>query len=204
MSVLPRSLIGSTLPGVGRRLSEGEAELLKKYQDLLTKWQKTTRLVGSVEPSWLAENVFVHSFCFLEGLPDDTRRLADLGSGAGIPGVPIAIVRPDLEVTLIEARQRRASFLSTVVRELGLGSVTVVGDRIESLPSSYDARFDAVVMRCAGSLSEMLDPALRLVRRGGIVVVSAPASGKTPGDAETLEVRAPSGLLWTFHRFQKE
>jgi 16S rRNA (guanine527-N7)-methyltransferase len=204
VSVLPRSLLGSALPGVGRRLSESETELLRKYLDLLIKWQKTTRLVGSVEPSWVAENVFVHSFCFLEGFTEGTRRVADLGSGAGIPGLPIAIVRPDLEVTLIEAKQRRASFLSTVVRELGLGSVTVIGDRIESLPSSYDAGFDAVVMRCAGSLSEMLEPALRLVRRGGVVVVSAPASGETPPGAEMLEVRAPSGLLWTFHRFQKE
>ena len=203
MSVLPRSLLASSLPGIGRRLSEGEAELLRKYQDLLIKWQKTTRLVGSVEPSWVAENVFVHSFCFLVGLPEGTRRVADLGSGAGIPGVPIAIVRPDLETTLIEARQRRVSFLSTVVRELRLGSVTVVGNRIESLPSSYDARFDAVVMRCAGSRSEMLESALRLVRQGGVVVMSAPADGPTPRGAETLEVRAPSGLLWTFHRFQK-
>ena len=204
MSALPRSLLGSTLPGVGRPLTASEAELLRNYLDLLTKWQKTARLVGSVEPSWVAENVFVHSFCFLEGLPEGTHRVADLGSGAGIPGIPIAIVRPDLEITLIEAKQRRTSFLSTVVRELGLRSMTVVGDRIESLPSSYGALFDAVVMRCAGSLSEMLEPALRLVRRGGVVVVSAQASGKTPHGAETLEVRAPSGLLWTFHRFQKE
>lgn len=204
MSVLPRSLLGSAPPGIGRRLSEGEAELFRKYLDLLIKWQKTTRLVGSVEPSWVAENVFVHSFCFLVGFPEGTRRVADLGSGAGVPGVPIAIVRPDLEVTLIEARQRRVSFLSTVVRELGLGSVTVVGDRIESLPSAYEGRFDAVVMRCAGSLSGMLESALRLVRRGGVVVVSAPASGDTPRGAEALSVRAPSGLLWTFHRFQKE
>ena len=203
MSVLPRSLLGSALPGLGRRLSEGEAELLRKYLGLLIKWQKTTRLVGSVEPSWVAENVFVHSFCFLEGFPVGTHRVADLGSGAGIPGLPIAIVRPDLEVTLIEARQRRVSFLSTVVRELRMGAVTVVGDRIESLPSSYDARFDAVVMRCAGSPSEMLESALRLVRRGGVIVVSASADGPTPRGAEILEVRAPSGLLWTFHRFQK-
>ena len=204
MSVLPRSLLGSVLPGVGRRLSESEADLLRKYQDILIKWQKTARLVGSVEPSWVAENVFVHSFCFLVGLPEGTLRVADLGSGAGIPGVPIAIVRPDLELTLIEAKQRRASFLSTVVRELGLGSVTVVGDRIESLSPSHDGRFEAVVMRCAGSLSEMLEPALRLVRRGGVVVVSASADGRTPRGAEVLEVSAPSGLLWTFHRFQKE
>ena len=204
MSVLPRSLLGAALPGLGRRLSGSEAELLRKYLDLLIKWQKTTRLIGSVEPSWVAENVFVHSFCFLEGLPEGTRGVADVGSGAGMPGLPIAIVRPDMEVTLIEAKQRRASFLSTVVRELGLGSVTVVGDRVESLPSSFEARFDAVVMRCAGSLSEVLDPARRLVRRGGVVVVSAPASGQAPRGAEALSVRAPSGLLWHFHRFQKE
>ena len=204
MSVLPRSLLGSSLPGVGRRLTESEAELLRKYLDLLIKWQTTTRLVGSVEPSWVAENVFVHSFCFLEALPEGTRRVADLGSGAGIPGLPIAIVRPDLKVTLIEAKQRRVSFLSTVVRELGLGSVTVVGDRIESLPPSYDGWCDAVVMRCAGSLSEMLEPALRLVRRGGVVVVSAQASDEVPRGAEVLAARAPSGARWTFHRYQKE
>ena len=83
MRPLPRSLLGSVLPGLGRRLSESEAGLFGNYLDLLIKWQRTTRLVGSVEPSWVAENVFVHSFCFLEGFTEGTRRVADLGSEIG-------------------------------------------------------------------------------------------------------------------------
>ena len=201
MSGLPRPLARGPLPGIGRQLTGSEAATLDKYLEILCKWQKTHRLVGSVEPAWVAENVVLDSIAFLEVLPAGVTRLADLGSGAGIPGIPIAIVRPDLHLCLIEARQRRASFLSTVVRELGLARVEVVASRAESLSVEELDRFDAVVMRCAGRATSMLALAARLLRPGGSVVMSAgPSTEPAPG-AEVLTVRTPSGTLRTFHRY---
>jgi 16S rRNA (guanine527-N7)-methyltransferase len=168
------------MPGLERPLTSHEGDQLHKYLNILLKWQKSHRLVGSVDPQWLTENVVMHSLAFLGALPVSVRALADVGSGAGLPGIPLAIARPELELTLIEARQRRVSFLSTVVRELELAGVRVVGARVESLGQEYVGAFDAVVMRCAGEVASVLPPARRLVRTGGVVVVSANAKAVPP------------------------
>jgi 16S rRNA (guanine527-N7)-methyltransferase len=200
---LPPALFTTPLPGINRPLSASEGNVLVNYVNILVKWQRTHRLVGSVEPLWIVENVFVHSLCFLHALPHSVRDLADIGSGAGVPGIPLAIVKPELRMTLIEARQRRVSFLSTAVRELGLGSIEVVGERVERLGVAYESRFDAVVMRCAGEVSEMLAAGFRLARSGGVVVVSAHSSAPRPVHGEKIVVRPPSGRPRTFWRFVK-
>lgn len=203
MTALPRSLFTSPLPGIGRPLTISEGQQFHKYLNLLIKWQKTHRLLGSVEPAWVVENVFVDSLCFLEALPVGATTIADLGSGAGVPGIPIAIVRPDLRLSLIEARQRRVSFLATVVRELGLAHAEVVAGRAEGLGAEHIARFDAVVMRCAGPIDAVLGGAFRLVRAGGVVVVAASSSAPVADCGEALSVHAPSGVARPFHRYSK-
>lgn len=203
MIELPAALFRSPLPGIRRPLTETEGGKLAKYLELLRKWQRTHRLIGSDEPAWILENVFAHSLCFLEAVPAESRAIADVGSGAGLPGVPIAIVRTDLALTLIEPKQRRASFLSTVVRELELDTTQVASERVEDLGDDYTERFDAVVMRCAGGAPRVHADAFRLLRSGGVLVVSAHSAGSPPEEAEVLSVQAPSGALRTFHRFVK-
>jgi len=97
----------------------------------LLEWQRTHRLVGSSEPRWIVENLFLDSLLFLRVLPPGITTLLDLGSGAGIPGIPIKLVRPAIQLVLVESRRRRASFLSTAVRDLGLSGTRVVGGRAE-------------------------------------------------------------------------
>ena len=93
---------------LGRRLSEAERDSFAKYLSLLLKWQKSHRLVGSDEPMWIVEHLFLDSLLFLKLLPASCRKLADVGSGAGLPGLPIKIVRRELDVLLVESRRRRA------------------------------------------------------------------------------------------------
>jgi 16S rRNA (guanine527-N7)-methyltransferase len=171
--------------------------------NLLIKWQRVQRLLGSVDPAWVVENVFLDSLCFFGALPHGITSVADVGSGAGVPGIPMAIVRPDISFSLIEARERRASFLSTVVRELELVHVEVVSARVETLANQYVGGFDAVVMRCAGEIGAVLDSALRLVRCGGVVIVSAPPAPEGLLAAEAIAVRSFSGSPRTFYRFTK-
>jgi 16S rRNA (guanine527-N7)-methyltransferase len=151
----------------------------------------------------MAHNVIADSLSFLSALPSDTRTLADAGSGAGIPGVPIAIVRTDLRVSLIEARQRRVSFLSTVVRELALGHVEVIGARLEQLGETHADRFDAVVSRCAGASSTIVPAIMPIVRRGGTVIVSAASTSEVGPGGEALALRTADGGLRRFHRYRK-
>src|SRR5918992_1358518 len=115
-----KALAGGAREILGRPLSQSEAALFYKYMTLLIKWSSTHRMIGWAEPLWIVENLFLDSLLFLRILPPDIRSVMDLGAGAGIPGIPLKIVCSELHVTLLEARRRRAFFLSTVVRELGL------------------------------------------------------------------------------------
>jgi 16S rRNA (guanine527-N7)-methyltransferase len=183
---------------LGRPLGDLEADHLDKYLNLLVKWQNAQRLVGSTDRNWLIDNVVVDSLLFLRVLPDAIKSVCDVGSGAGIPGVPLQIVRPDIAMTLLEARARRVSFLSAVVRELALPGCRVVHRRLEEMGDEFRGRFDAVVMRCAGDLSQMIASVERLVSPGGVVVVSGPPTPIPIEMGEWISVQGPRRprLFW--------
>jgi 16S rRNA (guanine527-N7)-methyltransferase len=150
--------------------------------------------VGSVDPTWVVENLFVDSLMFLKVLPRDVHELLDLGTGAGFPGVPLKIVWPELRLTLVEPRSRRVSFLSALVRELELGHVRVIQGRAEALVNHPDVRVDAVVMRCAGPVDAMFPVAANLVKPGGIVIATGPpAAAAGPTHGEWVGVSGPHG-----------
>jgi 16S rRNA (guanine527-N7)-methyltransferase len=162
-------------------------------------------MIGSIDPDWIVEHLLLDSLLFLRVLPVNARSLLDFGAGAGVPGIPIRIVKPELELTLLEGQRRRASFLSTVVREVGLSRTRVVHARAEQTLDELRGSFDAVVMRCAGSLDETLPLALQFVRTTGIVIASGPpahhshpgtkwvtVSGVRPGATRRFAVAQPS------------
>jgi len=163
---------------LGRVLDELERENFSKYLTLLLKWQKAHRLVGSNDPMWIVEHLFLDSLLFLRLLPSSARTLSDLGSGAGLPGLPLKIVRRDIDVVLIESRRRRAMFLTSAVRAMRLEGVRVLEGRVEDLVSELRGTFDAVVMRCAGDIEVMIPVAADLVSDHGIVIASGPPNPK--------------------------
>ena len=174
---------------LGRPLGASELESFGKYLSLLQKWQRVQRLVGSSDPEWIVENLFLDSLLFLRVIPRDLVALADVGSGAGFPGLPLKIVRPDLDITLIESRQRRASFLAATMRELGLAGVRVVSTRVEAVPDALLGAFGAVVMRCAGDVKMLLPSVSKLVSPGGMVVCSGPPARTPLEGGEWVEVQ---------------
>jgi 16S rRNA (guanine527-N7)-methyltransferase len=159
---------------LGRGLSDKQVELFGKYLELLRKWQKIHRLLGSTEPDWIIERVFLDSLLYVRVVPSSVREIVDIGSGAGVPGIPLRIAIPDLRLTMVESRQRRVSFLLTVVRELDLVGATVIGNRLENVAGALQGKFDAVVARCAGDLETLFTLGAKLVKPGGVVVVSGP------------------------------
>lgn len=188
---------------LGRPLSDPEIQSFDKYLQLITKWQRSQRLVGSTDPRWIVENLFLDSLLFLKVLPESLTSLADIGSGAGLPGIPIKIVRPHLRIVLIESRGRRASFLSAVVRELALGDVRVATARVEQYVREMPAPVDAVVMRCAGDLATLARAATPLIVPGGLLVASGPPDPRPLHDGEWIEVagvRSGSRRRFAVHR----
>jgi 16S rRNA (guanine527-N7)-methyltransferase len=140
----------------------------------LIKWQSIHRLLGSADPRWIVDRILLDSLLFLRVLEPGTQHVLDAGSGAGVPGIPLRIVSPGLRMTLVESRQRRVSFLSTVVRELSLSETRVIGARLEDVVGQEVADFDAVVARCAGDVGYLFGLGIHLVRSGGVVIASGP------------------------------
>jgi 16S rRNA (guanine527-N7)-methyltransferase len=185
---------------LGRPLTDDELALLYKYLKLLIKWQKTQRLIGSAAPDWIIDNVIVDSLLFARVLPPGIASMCDVGSGAGIPGIPLKVVMATVDVTLLEARERRASFLATAIRELPLRRCRLVRSRLEDAVGELAGTFDAVVMRCAGSPLDLLEHASRLLTPGGVLVASGPPTARPLARGEWLEVEGPRGRrrFWVY------
>ncbi|HXU90589.1 MAG TPA: 16S rRNA (guanine(527)-N(7))-methyltransferase RsmG [Methylomirabilota bacterium] len=176
-----------------RAVSPPEIATLHKYMNLLIKWQKSQRLVGSSAPTWIVDHVIVDSLLFARVIPLECRTLCDVGSGSGIPGIPLAAVMPDVDVTLLEARQKRGSFLATVIRELALTNCHLVNRRLEQAGPELLQRFDVAVMRCAGSPTALWPQVRRLVRADGVVIASGPPERRDVEFGDWLEVEGPDG-----------
>jgi len=186
---------------LGRPISTPEAQTLYKYINLLIKWQKAQRLVGSSEASWIVDHVIADSLLFARVIPAGSRTLCDIGSGAGIPGIPLAAVMPSLEVTLLEARQKRGSFLAAAIRELGLSNCRLVIRRLEDAGPDFGERFDVAVMRCAGNPTALWPHIRGLLKEGGVAVASGPPQRRTVefGNWFELEVSGSRRRFW-MHR----
>ena len=127
---------------------------LARYLSELDAWRQRINLTGDLAPEELA----VHALESTAGarLIPDGARLLDIGSGGGFPGVPLAIARQDLVVTLLEPRSKRASFLRHIVRTVPLENAAVLCDRVERLTSPD---YDVAVSRALGELAEIIDGA---------------------------------------------
>lgn len=172
----------------GHQLSEKARAQLAKYLKLLIEWNKIYRLVGSSDPLFIVERLILDSLLFLRVLPRLAGSMVDIGSGAGLPGIPLKVMEPALELTMLESRRRRASFLSTVIRELSLENAVLVHGRAEEAVEQLAGSFDAAVMRSVGRLDRVVPLAAKLVKPGGVVVVSGPPSPKATELGRWVEV----------------
>jgi 16S rRNA (guanine527-N7)-methyltransferase len=156
---------------------------LSAYLDLLLKWSARTNLTAIREPEEIVRRHFGESLFAAERLgPCDT--LLDLGSGAGFPGLPIALLRPEIRVTLAESQGKKAAFLREAARTLGL-DVEIWGNRAEALPP--ERRFDTVTLRAVDNMARALAAAETLALRQIAILTSAggaPASADFPGRVE--------------------
>lgn len=135
---------------------------LSVYLDLLLRWNARTNLTAIRDAEQIVTRHFGESLLLTRLLPSDALRVLDFGSGAGFPGIPMQLLRPDLIMTLAESQGKKASFLREAVRLLGLAS-TVHGDRVERLPTG--SRFDVVAMRAVDDMSLAIQMALRYSER---------------------------------------
>lgn len=136
------------------------------YLTLIEKWNKAYNLTAVREPAKMLTHHLLDSLSVLPYVRGP--RVLDVGTGAGLPGIPLALARPDWQVTLLDASHKKATFLRQAVIELELDDVDVVCDRVEAwMP---DAKFNTVISRAFSDLAEFLALTGRLCESDGIVI----------------------------------
>lgn len=176
----PADLLVQGLRELGLGLGESAFRQLLVYADEVARWTRRVSLTGFKEPERIIRDGILRSLRLLPLLPErDRARLADVGSGAGFPGIPLKIARPGLDVTLIEASRRKASFLLHAIRLLGLEGISCLRVRVEALgeKSGILGSFDAVTARALAPLPEAVALLTPLLAHGGILIVP---QGKRP------------------------
>ncbi len=153
------------LTSKGIMLLADQRDKLKRYKELILDASKNINLVSKGDLERLEELHFADSLAPVNMIPADSK-LADWGSGAGLPGIPLAIARPDLEVTLVESKQKKAAFLLRVIGELQPTNLEVFPDRGENL----EERFDLITVRAIGTIIEVLPIVVdHLEENGGVL-----------------------------------
>jgi 16S rRNA (guanine527-N7)-methyltransferase len=141
---------------------EMQAQLLK-FIELLHKWNKVHNLTAVREPSKMIAHHLLDSLAVAPYIED--KRLLDVGSGGGLPGIPLAIVKPGLGVTLLDSNHKKTGFLRQAVIDLGLKNVNVIAERVEQFQP--EQRFDMVISRAFSELAEFVKLTRHLLAENG-------------------------------------
>jgi len=145
--------LASLLKAAGISLSDQQKEQLVAYVGLLDKWNKAYNLTSVRDPQQMLVRHILDSIVVAPHLKGE--RFIDVGTGPGLPGIPLAIVLPQAHFTLLDSLGKRVRFLRQVQHELGLANITPVQSRVETFPS--EPPFDGVISRAFASLQDMVN-----------------------------------------------
>jgi 16S rRNA (guanine527-N7)-methyltransferase len=161
------SALSAGLSAMHLALPGAAMQKLVDYLRLIEKWNRVHNLTAVREPEQM---VVLHLLDSLSVLPHlaDAKTLLDVGTGAGLPGIPLAIARPDLSVTLLDSSHKKAAFLEQARAELALGNVHVVCERVEQWHPQRT--FDVVVSRAFSELAEFVTQSAHLASPGGVML----------------------------------
>lgn len=146
-----QQLLAELIKEAGMNISETQQTQLLGYVHLLHKWNKAYNLTSVRDPKEMVVKHILDSLVVSQHL--EGKRFIDVGTGPGLPGIPLAIVNPEAEFVLLDSLGKRIRFIRQVIHELGITNVTAVQSRVEE----YQAEpFDAVISRAFASLSDMV------------------------------------------------
>jgi 16S rRNA (guanine527-N7)-methyltransferase len=158
--------LAAGIAALGVDVAAGAQQRMLDYLALVEKWNQAYNLTAVREPGKMLTHHLLDSLSVLPHVIGS--RILDVGSGAGLPGIPLALARPEWRVTLLDANHKKATFLRQAAIELKLDNVEVVCERVETWAPLQP--FDTVVSRAFSDLAEFLALAGRLCARTGIVI----------------------------------
>ncbi len=172
----------------GIRPSTEQIHLIREYISILLKWNKLISLTTVTSPIEIAGRHFGESMFVSDLLPVENCRLADVGTGAGFPGLALKILHPSLHVTLIESNKKKCAFLAEVVRSLNLSGIEIISERFEEIRKD-PAMFDLVTARALGGFSELLEWAKQALAPRGHLVLWV-------GGEDATRLSSETGWIW--------
>jgi 16S rRNA (guanine527-N7)-methyltransferase len=170
------------------RLSGAQTAQVREYVRLLLKWNQSVSLTSVMDPLEIVARHFGESMFVSCLIPVENGRLADLGSGAGFPGLALKIANPTLQVKLIESNKKKCAFLAEIVRSLELANVEILSDRFEEIRTSNDFA-ELITARALGGFSEILTWSKRALSPRGHLVLWL-------GGEDSSKVPSTPGWLW--------
>ena len=160
------ALIRQGTAGIGMTLSPHALTQLAGYVELMLKWNRVYNLTAIREEQKIVSHHILDSLAIVGHLPEGS--LLDVGSGAGLPGIPVAIAQPGRAVTLLDSNQKKGAFMRQAVAELGLDNVKVEIARAENFHPAHS--YDVVVSRAFSDLADFVNLAGHLCAPGGVML----------------------------------
>ena len=191
-----REYLENAFAGLGIRLDPGQIQAFELYMQLLLEWNEKFNLTAITNPKDIVIKHFAdscgtvgHEILNSEGL------LADIGSGAGFPGIPLKILCPDLTVVLMDSLKKRVGFLETVIEALSLKNICAVHGRAEDLARAIEFReqFDYVTARAVASLPVLSEYCLPFVKTGGLFLAYKSAGAREEAEQASAGIRVLGG-----------
>lgn len=175
------------LAGGLQPLESKAAAKFEPYLEQILRWNERMNLTAVRDPAGIVSRHFIESIACAQWLPAAIGSLLDFGSGAGFPGIPIALCRPEIAITLAESQTKKAGFLHEMVRVLGL-RCKVWGRRAEDLRE----QFDCVVLRAVDRMEDAVAKSAELVRPGGWLAIMT-----TQSDLGNLKAMVGREFEWS-------
>ena len=150
------------------KFTEEQLNQFYKYMNLLLEWNEKINLTAITDPNEVILKHFIDSLTINKYIKENST-LADVGTGAGFPGIPLKILRPDLKITLVDSLNKRINFLNEVINKLNLVNIETVHSRIEDfgIDNKYRESFDFVTARAVANLAVLSEYLLPIAKVGG-------------------------------------
>ncbi len=176
---------------LGLKLTAAQVEAFRRYREMLVAWNRRFNLTAITDDEGIQVRHFLDSLSCLPVMEArgglEGRRLVDVGTGAGFPGLPLKIVRPAMQLTLVEATRKKTDFLRAVINELGLEGVEVLHARAERVGREprHRERYDWALARAVAEMRILAEYLLPLVRVGGYAL--AQKGEQAPAEVQRAE-----------------
>ena len=153
-------------------LTPAQLDQFSRYADLLMEWNERLNLTSITDPREIVIKHFLDSLSVAPRIPAGSLKLIDVGAGAGLPGLPIKLARPNISLTLLEATRKKCDFLQAVIEELKLDHTSVVNARAEEAGRTAEHReqYDIAVARAVADLPVLAEYLLPFVKVGGVAI----------------------------------